>query len=347
MSRVFVQGCGAVSSAGWGTPALWAAVEQNQPAPVAPQPTPGRLEAPRFRPVPPPAPRPAWLGHPRLRRASPIALYTVAAGLEAVGDAAARVQAGTLRLGIVVCVMAGNVNYSRRFYEEVLKNPTTASPLLFPETVFNAPASHLAAYLNSPAACYTLVGDDGTFLHGLAVAADWLSTHKVDGCVVIGAEETDWIVSGAIELFHPDVLHSGGAGALYLQREPGPAPIAELATITDAFSYTGARSRAEAVRQMRAQLPPSAPGELLCLGARGSLRADAAEQAAWRDWTGPRLAPQMILGGAFTAAAGWQCVLACEALRRQTCTATNVSVVGANQQAVGARFTRFIQDAQL
>jgi hypothetical protein len=235
--------------------------------------------------------------------------------------------------------MAGNVNYSRRFYEETLKDPATASPLLFPETVFNAPASHLAAYLNTHAASYTLVGDDGTFLQGLALAAGWLMDGKADGCVVIGAEETDWIVSDAMRLFYRQAIHSGGAGALYLQlNEPSP-PVVELAGITDAFNFAPHQPREEAARRMRAQLPGGAPNELLCAGTQGLPRADAAEKAAWLDWAGPRRTPNAVLGEAFAAAAGWQCVLACDALRRREFAAANVSVVGANQQAIGARFT--------
>jgi hypothetical protein len=259
--------------------------------------------------------------------------------LEALGEDAARVQAGALRLGIVVCVMTGNVNYSRRFYEETLKDPATASPLIFPETVFNAPASHLAAYLNSDTASYTLVGDDGMFLQGLALAADWLMNGKTDACVVIGAEETDWIVSDAVRLFHRETIHSGGAGALYLQRKEPPASVVEMDGITDAFSFTHRQPRDEAARRMRAQLPGAAPNELLCPGTQGLPRADAAENAAWQDWTGPRRMPKAVLGEAFVASAGWQCVLACDALRRREFAAANVSVVGANQQAVGARFT--------
>jgi 3-oxoacyl-(acyl-carrier-protein) synthase len=75
----------------------------------------------------------------------------------------------------VVCVFSGCVNYSSRFYSETLKDPATASPLVFPETVFNAPASHLSAFLGNSAINYTLVGDSGTFLIGLAMAAQWLS----------------------------------------------------------------------------------------------------------------------------------------------------------------------------
>src|SRR4029079_15259432 len=122
----------------------------------------------------------------RLRRSSPISHFVVGAALEALGTDAPAVSAGPLRLGIVLWGMSGCVNYSRRFYDEVLKDPATAIPLVFPETVFNAPASHLAALLGTTAVNYTLVGDPGTFLQGLALAADWLSAKRVDGCLVVG-----------------------------------------------------------------------------------------------------------------------------------------------------------------
>ena len=153
MSRMFVDGIGAVSPAGWGVTALRAALEKQVPLPVQPVTRPG-WEKPLFvRPVPPPAARPAFFAHPRLRRANAITHFTIAAALEALGETASLVRSGAVRLGIVVGVMAGGVNYSRRFYEEVLRDPATASPLIFPETVFNASASHLAAFLGSNASC--------------------------------------------------------------------------------------------------------------------------------------------------------------------------------------------------
>jgi hypothetical protein len=39
------------------------------------------------------------------------------------------------------------------------------------------------------------------------------------------------------------------------------------------------------------------------------------------------------------AAAAWQCVLACDAVADGRFAAANVSLVGSNQQALGARFT--------
>ena len=331
VSRVFVHGQGAVSPAGWGVPALRASLINQQPLPVQTlartgwdQPLPVRL-------VPPPPGRPPFLAHPRLRRASPISHYAVGAALEALGQDAGLIRSGGLRLGIVTCTLTGGISYSRRFYEEVLQEPATASPMIFPETVFNSTASHLAAYLGSTVVNYTFVGDAGTFLQGLAVAAGWLSDGTAEACIVIGAEEPDWTVADALRLFDRRAVHASGAGALYLKSQPPTVTPTELAAVTDSFAATRAPGRAEAARKMRAQLPAGAPDELLCASERG--------HAAWFDWPGNRLVPVEILGEAFAAAAAWQCIAACDAIQRSRCAAANVSITGASLQAIAARFT--------
>jgi hypothetical protein len=323
---------GAVSPAGWGVAALRAALEKDQPVPTQDLARPGWEKPLRIRPVPAPLERPAFFAHPRLRRSGDMAQHTVAAALEALGGG----EQG--RLGIIVTVLAGLVSYTRRFYQEVLRDPATASPLIFPETVFNAPASHLAAYLGSTAPSCTLVGDDGMFLQGLGLAAQWLADGEADACVVIGVEELDWLVPNALRLFCRDDVYSSGAGAVYLTTNAAGA-IAELAAVTDSISFTMRQGRSGAALRARAQLPPQAPGELLCASARNVPQRDAAENTAWQDWTGARLTPRSILGEAFAASAAWQCVAACDALGRHGFTAANVSVVGASQQAIGARFT--------
>src|SRR6266498_3577469 len=198
---IFIHGIGAVSPAGWGVLPMREALAKGEPLPVKEIARPGWTRSLRVRPVPPPSPRPNFLSHARLRRTSPITQFAVAAALEALGEDAAHVSNGSLRLGIILCVMTGCVNYSRRFYDETLKDPATASPLVFPETVFNAPASHLAALLGTTAINYTLVGDPATVLQGIALAADWLLSEQVDGCLVIGAEEMDWLTAEAVTLF--------------------------------------------------------------------------------------------------------------------------------------------------
>jgi 3-oxoacyl-[acyl-carrier-protein] synthase III len=281
--------------------------------------------------VPPPEKQPTFFMHPRLRRASVITLHTVAASLEALGNDVVSVQSGALRLGIIVCTTAGSVIYSRRFYEEVLREPAMASPLLFPETVFNAPASHLAAYLGANGYGYTLVGDNGTFLQGLAMATDWLFQDQADGVVVIGAEESDWVISEAMRLFQRNIIHGSGAGAVYLKKEGQLSEVGvELQCITDSFSFTQMQTRAEAARKMKAQLPAVATDELYC--------DNENENYTEHFRVGQRLSPNKILGEAFAASAAWQCIAACDLIRQKKIVAANVAVVGANQQAIGARF---------
>ncbi len=340
MSAIFVRGLGAVSPAGWGVPAMRDALEKD--VPLEPQPVlrPGWDQPLCVRPVPACASRPAFLAHPRLRRTGALTHHVVASAMEAMDEDTAQVQAGKIRLGIIVCLMAGNVAYSRRFYEETLRDPTSASPMIFPETVFNAPASHLAACLNSTHVSHTIVGDGGTFLQGLALAANWLTDGQVDAAVIVGAEEMDWIVADALRLFHPQTVHGGGAGALYLSASPAASAVAEMTAITDSFLFTRDQTRAEATRKMRAQLPPGSPRELLCPATQGIAELDAAEREVWRDWPGARRHTKTILGQGFAASAAWQCIAACDALQFGGYSAANVSVVGANQQAIGARFTR-------
>ncbi|MEO8427457.1 MAG: hypothetical protein ABI651_10125 [Verrucomicrobiota bacterium] len=339
MSRVFIVGHGAVSPAGWGVPPLRDALRKNEAISTKELERPGWDRPLRVRQVPSPASRPLFLSHARLRRASSLTQYAVAAGLEALGVDAAKVTSGSLRLGIILCVMTGCVNYSRRFYSEVLHEPATASPILFPETVFNAPASHLAALLGTAAINYTLVGDPGMFLSGLAVAADWLAGERVDGCLVIGAEEIDWVTADAHRLFDRRTFLSEGAGALYLQGDRASEPAVDLRSITPAYSYSKRQNRFQAARLVRAALPAHQDGQLLCDSTKNSSKLDAAELTAWEDWRGPRLSPKNILGEGLSAASAWQCVIATDALQHRLYTGANVSVVGCNQQAIGAHFS--------
>ena len=126
--------------------------------------------------------QPAFLKHPRLRRVSPISKFAVAASLEALGEhRVASIKDGSLKVGVIFSILNGCVNYSRRFYTEALADPKTASPILFPETVFNAPSSHLSALLGTAEINYTLIGDHAGFLPAIKIAKQWLEEGRVDG----------------------------------------------------------------------------------------------------------------------------------------------------------------------
>lgn len=340
MNKILVCGWGAVSPAGWGVPALRAALERDEPIAPKQLACPGLARPLWVREVPPPTARPSFLAHPRLRRSSLITHYAAGAMLEALESAGVAGRGQPRRLGLIVCLCSGCLHYSYRFFDETLKDPATASPLLFPETVFNAPASHLAALLGEAPTVYTLLGDSAMFLMGVALAADWLLEARVDGCLVIGAEETVWVLAEVLWYFDHGAVSSGGAGALYFARH-GQGPLSvELDTITVPQLYSSRRGRAEAARLMRAALPRCVPGELLCDGTQNRPRADRAERAAWSDWTAARISPKNVLGEGLMAAGAWQCVAACDALAQGRYQAADVSIVGVDQQAIGARFVR-------
>lgn len=335
MTRLFISGTGAVSPAGWNVPALCAALDAGVPLPTQSLPRPGGQPPIHARLVPAPAPRPAGFAHPRLRRASPLSQYAAVAALDAVATLPAAARAG--RLGLLFCLQSGPVQYACRFYEEALKDPATASPLVFPETVHAAPASHVAALLGNVDFVQTFVGDAGAYLQTVALAADWLGEGALDAVVVVGAEEPHWLYSEAGWLFDHGIILGAGAGALCLTSREEWSQGVEIEMITSPRIYTTATSQTRAAAAVRRELPAGTAAELLCDGQGVAQRFDRAERAAWRDWPGPRLSPRHILGEGFVAAAGWQCAAAADALCRKRFSAAQISIVGCSEQAIGAR----------
>ncbi|HEX8897288.1 MAG TPA: beta-ketoacyl synthase N-terminal-like domain-containing protein, partial [Chthoniobacterales bacterium] len=137
--------------------------------------------------------------HPRLRRSSAISRFSAVAGLEALANANLKLDAETARrTALIFAVSNGGVIYTKRFYHDIVESGAqAASPLLFPETVFNAPASHLAAILGITGASYTLVGDGAVGTLALKMAEDLMLSDAVNYCLVIGAEEADWLLCDA------------------------------------------------------------------------------------------------------------------------------------------------------
>ncbi|HWD18933.1 MAG TPA: hypothetical protein VHB20_06610 [Verrucomicrobiae bacterium] len=330
MKRIFVHGIGCISPAGWGVAAMTEALDRGVPLAAPPLQRPGSRRPLPFRSVPAPTVKFPFLAHPRLRRASSLTVYAAAAAVEAM---AALKPSPERRLGIIFCVTGGCVQFTRRFYHEAWRE-TTASPVVFPETVFNAPSSHLSALFSSSAINYTYVGDPATVVQGLGTAAEWLEDNLVDACLVIGAEENDWLTADAYRHFSRDTICSEGAGAILLSAEPAPI---ELAAITDAELYLSAAERAQALAEVSAHFPASAT-TLLCDSQTGAAARDRQEKAAWADWPGPRLSPKKILGEGLCAGAAWQCVAAIQALSRIPSAIAHVA--GIHEHAIAAQFLR-------
>src|SRR5256885_14224761 len=121
------------------------------------------------------------------------------AGLEALANANVKLDPEKAkRTALVFAVSNGGVIYTKRFYRDIVESGAqSASPLLFPETVFNAPASHLAAILGITGTTYTLVGDGAVGLLALRMAEDLMANEALDHCLIVGTEEVDWLLCDA------------------------------------------------------------------------------------------------------------------------------------------------------
>ena len=279
----------------------------------------------------PPAP-PGLPKSPRLRRVSPVSKFAVAAAVEALGpERMAKAAAGELRLGVVCALLNGCVNYSNRFFGEVLADPAVASPILFPETVFNAPSSHLSALFNSTAPNDTILGDSAEIFTALEIATEWLRRGDCDGVLVVVPEEIDWLSAEALGLYSGEAVPAEGAAALYLEIG-GEGP--QLLAIPDPVSLAPGVDRADALRAALAAGGVVDDGRTLLADSRsGVVRFDAAEDRAYAGWSGPRISVRRTLGEAFGASSGLQVVTAIQHLRRGTAEQAWIATLGGNEQA--------------
>ena len=238
-----IAGCGWVTPLGSGIDEVWATLlAGNEANAETIADSSGNRRYPVF--AVPPAATSALPPHARLRRSSAISRFAVAAGLAAMENAKSKsYQVDPEKTALILAVSNGGVVYTKRFYHDIMQTGAqAASPLLFPETVFNAPASHLAAMLGLTGATYTVVGDAAVGVGAIQMAADLMASEAIDHCLVVGAEEKDWLLCDAyrrwrltrsappIELFYRPprgTILSEGAGAILLARE-GAVRIANI-----------------------------------------------------------------------------------------------------------------------
>jgi 3-oxoacyl-(acyl-carrier-protein) synthase len=268
------------------------------------------------------------LAHPRLRRASVISRFAAAAGLEALHAAGVNVDSQNAeRIAVIFAISNGGVIYTKRFYRDVVEaGAQSASPLLFPETVFNAPASHLAAILGVSGTTYTVVGDGAVGLLAIKMAEDVMTNKALDYCLVVGTEEIDWLLCDAyrrwrllrsappIEPFRKPkrgMILSEGAGAIVLGRD-GP--------IIVEFAHPGGcyRKRSEAneiLKRIVREL--SQTGVDLVISSANGTFIDQSEQSALE-----QVIPDAVVytakpavGESVGASGLWQVILGAQALR--------------------------------
>jgi hypothetical protein len=271
--------------------------------------------------------------HPRLRRASDVTKYAVTAAHEAIGqERLKKLRARELNIGIILTFLNGCVNYSNRFFGEVLSDPTLASPMIFPETVFNAPASHIAASLECDGPVYTIIGDSATWFSAFSIAQEWIADGHVNGCLILCAEEIDWLTLEGLSLYSRELIATEGAAAVYVEANPSDIAVTRL---NGPFNYTDTAGRREAISNIFSETPAS----ILVDGLTNVHRIDRDEASITESWKGKRISPAAILGEGMGIRCGLQTIAAIEALRDGNDSATIIAS-GGNQHAFSATLTR-------
>jgi 3-oxoacyl-(acyl-carrier-protein) synthase len=266
--------------------------------------------------------------HPRLRRASAISRFAAAAGLAALS--AAKLSPNDIdleKLALVFAVANGGVIYTKRFYADIVTTGAeAASPLLFPETVFNAAASHLAAIIGLNGTTYTVVGDGSVGLAALRMGEDLMSDTNLDHCLIVAAEEADWLLCDAyakwrllrsadpLELFTEaakGTILSEGAGAVLLSRAGFVEVAASIGGVPFQTRHEGSSALSQVLRQI------GAPEDAIIVSSANGTFVDAAEAAALQAVSpnGILYSPKAALGEGVGASGLWQVIIAALALQ--------------------------------
>lgn len=332
---VKIAGMGWVTPLGAGLDEVWEKIEAGQkpaPAEIA-TPQPGRTHRAL---VVPPKTADAVGRNPRLRRSSPITYYSVTAALAALENAGITMTPEIAeRTAVVFGVCSGGVIYTRKFYEMIVKQgANAASPLLFPETVYNAPASHAAALIGVTGMSYTLVGDGTVGISAIKFGEQLLATTDIDYCVVATGEEMDWVLCEAYHEWRIPALLAEGGAAVVLAREGRIA----LGPVHPGVSFTSRKEAGAAIRKVHHDLAADVPRPDLIVGSANDTFIDALEARALKEEYHPGTAtayPKHYLGEMLAAGALAQTVFGAFAMQKRSLNNVIVSALGFNQQATG------------
>lgn len=264
----------------------------------------------------------------RLRRSGAISYFACAAAQDAVQ------QAGVLppgRTALIFAASDGAVTYTRRFFEEVVDRGA-GSPLLFPETVYNAPASHVATMLGLDGAVLTLVGDATAGLDAIATASDLLNSGGADCCVVVSAEELDWVSCEGYRLWGLAGKNSAahlteGAVALVVGRPDAGA--ARIVQIHPGRTLRRGASAVDGIQSVVREFIGGTKPDLAVVSASGAKPGEVEERVLGQVVPTARIfSPKKVAGEGFAASTLLQCLCAWQEIHEGNARTALVTVVG-------------------
>jgi hypothetical protein len=275
-----------------------------------------------------------WEKSPRLRRASPITYFMIEAVSQAL-EAAPGIDLS--RTGVVASFFLGCLVYSARFYRDMNKEGRRfASPILFPETVFNSPLSHVVSTLGIGGPVHSQIGDKSCWATALRTAECWLRLGEADHVIVLGAEEFDPLICHAFRasglMKRGGLLPGEGAGAILLTSGTTPCNT-RLSRLTDGHAF---HSKEEALPAARSCLEDLPQGDPVLSTATSWVRTT--ERLATEDRLLAR--QETVRCEASTASAAWDTIRGIRLLERMETENLIVPYWGLTREFSAARLSR-------
>jgi hypothetical protein len=282
---------------------------------------------------------------PRLRRSSIISHLAVSASVDAVTSA--RMDPEALKhTALVFASSDGGVVYTRKFFAEIVERGEGAgSPLLFPETVYNAPASHIAAHLGLECEVLTLVGDATAGLSAVQTACELIAAGEAESCVVAAAQELDWITCEAYRRWgliqdgnNSACVFSEGAAAIVLTGRPGGCGICAM---HPGYSFSTEAEAEKRFETMLTELLQRSPVDLFVSSASGT-RFDLPERKCIsKHLPSARIVtPKFVLGESLACSTLQQIIIGVLALEELVGGNALVVATGYNRQVAGLILTQ-------
>jgi 3-oxoacyl-[acyl-carrier-protein] synthase II len=163
----------------------------------------------------------AWLGAAQARRMSPPSRYAVAAARQAMEQAALvvsdrpRSASSREETGVFLGTSFGPSSYSERILRQVLlEGPTAASPMLFTESVANAPAAQVALLAKAYGPNVTITEREASGVMALGRAAWAVAEGRATAAFAGGVEELCPLLHAVLD----------GYGALARGPDEAPRP---------------------------------------------------------------------------------------------------------------------------
>ncbi|MEZ5330630.1 MAG: beta-ketoacyl synthase N-terminal-like domain-containing protein [Thermoanaerobaculia bacterium] len=343
--RVVVSGLGAVTAAGVGRTALAEALERGR----VPRTEIDRSEGfhgagfPRRAGLVPTRAFPQWIPPLEARRLSPPSRFAVVAARTALEDAGIeRPEEPDPATAVSLGTAFGPSSWTQGLLDQIFgEGPQAASPVLFTESVANAPAGRVALACRAAGANHTFSQGEASALLAVARGADEIVHGGAERALAGATDEMTPLLHAILHRFgalaegeeEPQPFGAGrdgflaaeGAAVALLEREEtaaerGARPLATLRAWITAFDPTASRAgwgrgAATLAAGLRGELERAGVAldsiDLVLSGASGSRAGDRLEAevlaALWP--SGPRpavLAPKALTGeygGAFLAAA--------------------------------------------